>query len=68
MVLDDTPIGWFGEIEGAPRWIDRTACALRITPAYYITLTYAELFFSWKRTTRSKATEMTFRAVGARKP
>jgi adenylate cyclase class 2 len=68
VVLDETPIGWFGEIEGPPRWIDRTARALGITPAHYITLTYAELFFSWKRRTRSKATEMTFRAVGARKP
>jgi adenylate cyclase class 2 len=68
VVLDKTPLGSFGEIEGPPRWIDRTARALRITPAHYITLTYAELFFSWKRATRSKATEMTFRAVGARKP
>jgi adenylate cyclase class 2 len=65
VVLDETPIGWFGEIEGPPRWIDRTARALGIAPAHYITLTYAELFFSWKRATRSKATEMTFRAVGA---
>ena len=68
VVLDETPIGSFGEIEGPGRWIDRTARALGITPAHYITLTYAELFFSWKRRTRSKATEMTFRAVGARKP
>jgi adenylate cyclase class 2 len=68
VVLDRTPIGWFGEIEGPPRWIDGTARALRIAPEHYITLTYAELFFSWKRATRSKATEMTFRAVGARKP
>jgi adenylate cyclase class 2 len=68
VVLDRTPIGWFGEIEGPPRWIDRTARALGIMPAHYITLTYAELFFAWKRTTRSKATEMTFRAVGAKKP
>ena len=68
VVLDRTPIGWFGEIEGPGRWIDRTARALGITPAHYITLTYAGLFFSWKRATRSKAREMTFRAVGAGRP
>ncbi len=68
VVIDKTPIGWFGEIEGPPRWIDGTARVLGIAPAHYITQTYAELFFSWKRTAHSKATEMTFRAVGARKP
>jgi adenylate cyclase class 2 len=64
VVLDETPIGNFGEIEGPPRWIDRTARSLGITSAHYITQTYAELFFAWKRATRSRATEMTFRAVG----
>src|SRR3982074_1823956 len=64
VVLDETPIGNFGEIEGPPRWIDRTARSLGITPAHYITQTYAELFYEWKRATRSHATEMTFRAVG----
>jgi adenylate cyclase class 2 len=63
VVLDETPIGNFGEIEGPSRWIDRTARSLGITPAHYITQTYAELFFAWKRATRSKATEMTFRAL-----
>jgi adenylate cyclase class 2 len=67
VVLDQTPIGVFGEIEGTPRWIDGTARALQIQPADYITQTYADLFFRWKRKTRSKATEMTFRAVGVRK-
>src|SRR5712671_1451008 len=64
VVLDETPIGNFGEIEGPPRWIDRTARALGIARTDYITQTYAPMFFEWKRRTRSKATEMTFRAVG----
>ena len=64
VVLDKTPIGNFGEIEGPPRWIDRTARALGIAPSNYITDTYAPMFFAWKRRTRSKATEMTFRAIG----
>jgi adenylate cyclase, class 2 len=63
VVLDRTPIGDFGEIEGPPRWIDRTAQSLGIARADYITQTYADLFFAWKRRTRSKALEMTFRAV-----
>lgn len=66
VVLDETPIGNFGEIEGSPRWIDRTAKELGIAPGDYITQTYADLFFTWKRRMRSKASEMTFRAVGAK--
>jgi len=63
VVLDETPIGNFGEIEGAPRWIDRTARALGISRGDYITQTYAPMFFEWKRRTHSPATEMTFRAL-----
>ena len=67
VVLDETPIGNFGEIEGPPRWIDRTARALGISQSDYITQTYAPMFFEWKRRTRSAATEMTFRAVGVKR-
>lgn len=67
IVLDETPIGNFGEIEGPSRWIDRTARLLGISPRDYITQSYAELFFEWKRRVRSRATEMTFRAVGTGK-
>ena len=63
VVLDETPIGNFGEIEGPPRWIDRTASALGIAPGDYITQTYAPMFFEWKRRTHSAATEMTFKAI-----
>ena len=64
VVLDKTPIGNFGEIEGSPRWIDRTARVLGIDRSAYINETYAPMFFKWKRRTGSPATEMTFRAVG----
>ncbi len=64
VVVDETPIGDFGEIEGSPRWIDRTAKRLGILPEHYLTDTYAGLFLAWKRRTRSPATEMTFRAIG----
>ncbi|HMK24250.1 MAG TPA: class IV adenylate cyclase [Terriglobales bacterium] len=64
VVIDETPIGVFGEIEGPARWIDRTAKALGIRPADYLTDTYAGLFFAWKRRTGSAANDMTFQAVG----
>ena len=63
VVVDETPIGNFAEIEGPPRWIDRTARALQIPPAKYLSLNYAGLFFEWKKQTGSPAAEMTFRAV-----
>ena len=66
VVLDHTPIGDVAEIEGAPRWIDATAKALGITSAAYITKSYAELFFDWKRKYKRKAMNMTFRECGGR--
>jgi adenylate cyclase class 2 len=66
VVLDETPIGFFGEIEGPARWIDRTARALGIPLADYITDTYTTLFFGWKARTGSHADEMTFAAIGRR--
>jgi adenylate cyclase, class 2 len=63
VVIDETPIGNFGEIEGPPEWIDRTARALGIDTDQYITSNYAELFLNWKKNTRSKAKQMTFRVV-----
>lgn len=61
VVVDRTPIGVLAEIEGAPRWIDETARRLGVKPAEYITLSYAELFQQWKRKTRSRARNMTFK-------
>jgi adenylate cyclase class 2 len=63
VVVDKTPIGNFGEIEGSSRWIDRTAKTLGIRREHYLTDTYVGLFFAWKQRTGSKANEMTFRAI-----
>lgn len=68
VVVDETPIGDFGEIEGAPRWIDATAKKLGVSQANYITRNYAGLFLEWKDKTRNRASEMTFKAVASRKP
>jgi adenylate cyclase class 2 len=68
VVVDETPIGNFCEIEGAPRWIDATARKLDVSDADYITKNYAGLFLDWKAKAKSSAEEMTFRAAkGAQK-
>jgi adenylate cyclase, class 2 len=66
VVVDETPIGKFCEIEGPPRWIDATAKKLVVSEADYITKNYATLFLEWKVRTKSKAEEMTFKAVSRR--
>jgi adenylate cyclase class 2 len=64
VVLDRTPIGDVAEIEGDSDWIDRTAQKLGVSPADYITKSYIELFFEWKRKTNRKAENMTFQEIG----
>jgi adenylate cyclase class 2 len=63
VVIDETPIGNFGEIEGQAKWIDATARRLNISVKSYLKESYAELFAAWKRKTRSKSKEMTFKAI-----
>ena len=65
VVVDETPIGNFCEIEGPSRWIDATARRLGVNREQYITKNYATLFAEWKRETGSSAKEMTFKAVKA---
>jgi len=64
VVIDETPIGTVAEIEGRPRWIDRTAKLLGVPQTSYITLSYGAMFEEWKLRTGSSAEEMTFAAVG----
>jgi adenylate cyclase class 2 len=63
VVVDHTPIGDFCEIEGKPRWIDATARKLGVGREDYITKNYATLFSDWKQETKSRAEDMTFKAV-----
>jgi adenylate cyclase class 2 len=63
VVIDETPIGDFAEIEGPAAWIDEVADGLGIRVTEYLTDTYAGLFFAWKQRTGSRATEMTFAAI-----
>ena len=63
VVVDETPVGNFCEIEGSARWIDSTARVLGVKPEQYITKNYATLFADWKAESGNSADEMTFRAV-----
>src|ERR1700678_1900739 len=65
VVVDETPIGDFCEIEGPPRWIDATAKKLGVEQDQYITKNYATLFADWKKATKSKTEEMTFKTISS---
>jgi adenylate cyclase class 2 len=64
VVIDETPIGDFAEIEGPGEWIDSMARQLGIADRDYITETYAGLFSAWKRKMGSTAKNMTFEETG----
>lgn len=66
VVVDQTPIGNFCEIEGPSRWIDAVAKKLGVRREDYITKNYATLFAEWRQESRSPATQMTFKAVTSR--
>jgi adenylate cyclase class 2 len=60
LVIDETPIGDFGELEGPPAWIDQTLAALGIDLATCLTESYGRLFLKWKERTGSPAENLTF--------
>jgi adenylate cyclase, class 2 len=60
LVLDETPIGNYAELEGPPAWIDDTLAKLDIDPAICITESYGKLFLSWKERSGSAANHLTF--------
>ena len=64
-VVDETPIGTFAELEGAPDWIDSTAARLGVSASEYMTLSYGRLFEQWCVDHQSEAENLTFDAVGA---
>lgn len=64
LVLDETPIGTWAELEGATEWIDRMRQALGVAQDTCTTDSYGRLFERWQRETGSTARHMTFEAVG----
>ena len=60
-MLDETPIGVYLELEGPPRWIDRTARRLGFSAKDYITSSYARLYFEWCAAKGNVPCDMTFK-------
>ncbi len=56
--LDETPIGTYLELEGNPRWIDRTARRLGFPESDYITKSYGRLYLEWCDRQKRKPTNM----------
>jgi adenylate cyclase class 2 len=65
MVLDETPIGVWAELEGPPEWIDATLVQLGVAEELQSTESYGKLFLRWKDETGSPAENLTFDEVGA---
>lgn len=66
VVLDETPIGTYAELEGPPEWIDATGRKLGIDHADFITLSYGRLFDQWREQTGSPAQNLTFDEIPPR--
>jgi len=64
-VLDETPIGFYAELEGPSDWIDATGRKLGVDPGAFITLSYGRLFDAWRQRTGSSAQNLTFAEIPA---
>lgn len=60
LVLDETPIGTWAELEGDPTWIDQMLQKLGIPTGYCTVESYGVLFLHWKEKTGSPAENLTF--------
>ena len=58
--LDETPIGVYLELEGAPGWIDRSARRLGFAESDYSTASYGGLYGDYCRKLGLPVTHMTF--------
>lgn len=65
LLLDETPIGVWAELEGPPEWIETVVERLGIGAERCTTLSYGKLFLTWKNETGSSAENLTFDEVGA---
>ena len=62
VMLDETPIGNFMELEGPSRWIDKTARELGFSRDDFILLSYGRLFEKWCAEHRIESDNMAFKA------
>jgi adenylate cyclase, class 2 len=63
LVIDETPIGTYAELEGPTAWIDQTLADLNIDAATCLTDSYGKLFLDWKQRTASPAENLTFSEI-----
>jgi adenylate cyclase class 2 len=68
LVIDETPIGNYAELEGPPEWIDGMLAQLGIAPERCLTDSYGRLFLAWKERTGSPAENLTFAEIGTGVP
>jgi len=61
VLLDETPIGNFLELEGRPAWIERTAKKLGYSRADYINRSYGYLYLAYCRERRVRPADMIFK-------
>lgn len=60
ILLDETPVGDYLELEGAADWIDRTAERLGFSKSDYIVASYRGLFVDYVAASGGKARDMLF--------
>ena len=68
LVLDETPIGVWAELEGAPEWIDAMLERLGVGQDKCSTESYGKLFLRWREETGSLAENLTFDEVRVMEP
>ncbi len=66
VLLDETPVGDYLELEGAAGWIDRTAERLGFSKGDYVVASYRGLFVDRLAANGGKARDMLFGAEGLR--
>ena len=64
VVLDETPIGAFMELEGDPHWIDSVAAELGFTESEYLTASYGKLYTDYCRAANKTPGDMVFSDAG----
>jgi adenylate cyclase class 2 len=65
LVVDETPIGVWAELEGPTDWIDAMVIGLGVAVETCSTDSYGKLFLRWREETGSPAENLTFEEIGA---
>lgn len=63
VTVDETPIGWFLELEGEPAWIDQTAAELGFEEKHYLTDSYGSLYLMHCKQTNVEPSNMLFASL-----